>query len=322
MIITRTPMRVSLLGGGTDLPEYYKRHGRGSVLSGAIDKYVTVIIHKRCDRKIRINVAAAPEEVDSVDNVSHQIIRESLVRVGLSGGVEITSVSDVVGGNGLGSSSSFTVGLYHALSRFMGMRPSRSQILNESFNIERNLCGRRVGLQDHAAAVYGGVRLYYFPKSGHVRFEDSIGTPQPFRSFRLFDTGVRRSADDVLGSYSFDECCGDMAEAARTAASAFYSLRVRREASKDLFEKVNAGWNMKKRFSSSVASYEINSAVELAFESGAECCKVLGAGGGGFLLVGGWGFRVPDWSLSELPFEFTDNGTYAVETRNASNKQH
>ena len=175
MIISRTPLRVSFFGGGSDLPAYYRRHG-GAVLSTAIDKSVYVTVSRKFDEAVRVSYSRT-EEVDRAADVEHPLVRESLALLGIEGGVEITSIADIPArGTGLGSSSAFTVGLLNALHAFKGRHASAARLAEESCVIELERCGEPIGKQDQYAAAFGGFNYIRFHPDDRV--EDQGGVPR------------------------------------------------------------------------------------------------------------------------------------------------
>ncbi len=165
MIISRTPLRMSFVGGGSDLPSYYREYG-GAVVSTAIDKYVYVTMNRKFDSGIRV-AYSRDEEVSSVSEIDHQLVRAALNMAGVPGGVEITTVADIPSrGTGLGSSSSFTVSLLHALYAFIGRHSTSRELADQACHIEIDVCGEPIGKQDQYAAAYGG-RLVHAAAEGH-----------------------------------------------------------------------------------------------------------------------------------------------------------
>ena len=167
MIIIQTPLRVSLFGGGTDFPSYFKEHG-GCVLSSAIDKYIFVTIKKRFDQKLRIGYTLT-EMVDSVDEIKHELIREALRKTGIAQGVEVTTMGDIPSaGSGLGSSSTVTVGALHAMHTYNRQFILADSLASEACEIEIDTLGSPIGIQDQYIAVYGGLRFMEFGTDGTV----------------------------------------------------------------------------------------------------------------------------------------------------------
>ena len=158
MIITQTPLRIGLLGGGTDLPDYYREHG-GRVLNCAIDKYVYVIVKQRFDDDIYVNYSKK-EIVSRVDDLEHELVREAMRMTGVTSGVEITTLADIpsAGGSGLGSSSAVTVGLLHALFAYRGRQVTAEELADRACTIEIDRCGKPIGKQDQYIAAFGGIR--------------------------------------------------------------------------------------------------------------------------------------------------------------------
>ena len=157
MIITQTPLRIGLLGGGTDLPDYYREHG-GRVLNCAIDKYIYVIVKQRFDDDIYVNYSKK-EIVSRVDDLEHELVREAMLMTGVTRGVEITTLADIPSaGSGLGSSSAVTVGLLHALFAYQGRQVSAEELAERACTIEIERCGKPIGKQDQYIAAFGGIR--------------------------------------------------------------------------------------------------------------------------------------------------------------------
>ena len=205
MIITQTPLRIGLVGGGTDLPDYYVEHG-GRVLNCAIDKYVYVIVKQRFDDDIYVNYSEK-EIVSSVEDLRHDLVREAMLMTGVKQGVEITMLADIPSsGSGLGSSSSITVGLLHALSAYQGRQMSGEELAERACTIEIELCGKRIGKQDQYIAALGGIRDLHFGPGHHVFTDEIELSPVDRRTlqgqFMLFYTGVTRSADTILREQS------------------------------------------------------------------------------------------------------------------------
>src|SRR5438093_7911584 len=167
MIISRTPLRMSLVGGGSDLPAFYRKFG-GAVVSTAINQFVYITVNQKFDEKIRVSYSRT-EEARSVDRIKHPLVREALKLLGVDGGVEITSIADIPGkGSGLGSSSSFTVGLLHALHAFAGRYASAEQLARQACEIEIERCGEPIGKQDQYAAAFGGLNFLQFNANDSV----------------------------------------------------------------------------------------------------------------------------------------------------------
>src|SRR5438034_1297175 len=171
VIITQTPLRVGLVGGGTDLPGYYREHG-GRVLNAAIDKYVYVIVKQRFDDDVYVNYSTK-EIVSRVEDLQHELVREAMHMAGVRGGVEITTLADIPSaGSGLGSSSSVTVGLLHALFAYTGRQLPAAELAEQACTIEIERCGKPIGKQDQYIAALGGIRDLRFGPGDGVTAED------------------------------------------------------------------------------------------------------------------------------------------------------
>ncbi len=201
MIITQTPLRIGLLGGGTDLPSYYREHG-GRVLNCALDKYVYVIVKQRFDDDIYVNYSKK-EIVQRVEDLEHELVREAMRMTGVANGVEITTLADIPSaGSGLGSSSAVTVGLLHALVAYRGQQLSQVELAERACTIEIDRCGKPIGKQDQYIAALGGIRDIRFGPGHEVVAEEVSLPPSERRALQhqimLFYTGITRSADPIL----------------------------------------------------------------------------------------------------------------------------
>ena len=289
MIITRTPLRVGLVGGGTDLPDYYREHG-GRVLNAAIDKYVYVVVKQRFDDDIYVNYSSK-EIVSRVEDLQHELVREVLHMTGIRGGVEITTLSDIPssGGSGLGSSSAVTVGLLQALSTYQGRQLTAEELADRACAIEIDRCRKPIGKQDQYAAAYGGVCDIRFGPGDRVVVDQLALTPQVRRKVQeellLFFTGVTRSANSILSEQTANiaDRLPQLHQLRDLAAEAASGLR---DGDVDaLGVAMNKSWAAKRELASGVSTSQIDEAVEAAISAGATGAKVTGAGGGGFLLL-------------------------------------
>ena len=201
MIITQTPLRISLAGGGTDFPDFFEQHG-GRVVSTAIDKYVYCIAKERFDDKIYVNWTKK-EIVESVDQIEHELVREAMRKVGVQKGIEISFLSDIPAeGSGLGSSSSVTVGVLNALYHYVGATPTIEQLAREACEIEIGILGKPIGVQDQYIAAYGGLRFFEFGPGPGVKVS-SVRTTRTVledldNMLMLFYTGKTRQASSIL----------------------------------------------------------------------------------------------------------------------------
>lgn len=320
MIITRTPFRISFFGGGTDLPGFYEEH-EGAVLSATIDKYMYIILKPRYDDRIVLNYSEK-EVVDRVGDIRHNIYREALKYAGVERGVEITSIADIPSkGSGLGSSSAFTVGLLNALYVHKGEARGPQELAEDACRIEIDILGEPIGKQDQYAVAFGGLRRYRFRKSGEVEVESieakrgALSSLQ--RSCLLFYTDITRKASTVLSDQSSGikgstESLNALRELALGMGGAFEAGDIRA-----IGEKLHENWLLKKRLSEKVSSPHIDSLYEAGLAAGAFGGKLLGAGGGGFLLFvcppeRQEALRSALSSLKELPFAFSRNGSHVI----------
>jgi D-glycero-alpha-D-manno-heptose-7-phosphate kinase len=288
MIITQTPLRIGLVGGGTDLPDYYRAHG-GRVLNCAIDKHIYVIIKQRFDDDIYVNYSKK-EIVSSVDQLEHELVREAMQMTGVSKGVEITMLADIPSsGSGLGSSSSVTVGLLLALFAYTGRSLGAEELAEKACTIEIDLCGKPIGKQDQYIAALGGVRDLRFGPGEEVVADEvrlsSAGRRALQQQMMLFYTGVTRSANTILSEQNANVAntlpyLHELRDLAGTAVDKLQCGDV-----DALGSALRDGWETKRKLASGVSNAAIDQAVERALDAGASGAKVTGAGGGGFLFV-------------------------------------
>jgi D-glycero-alpha-D-manno-heptose-7-phosphate kinase len=323
MIITRTPLRVSFAGGGTDLRVFYSRE-RGAVLSTAIDKYIYITVNRKFDSKVRASYSVT-EMVDRASDLKHELIREALKVVGVEGGIEITSISDVPSrGTGLGSSSSYTVGLLNALYAFTGKLANAEKLAAEACHIEIEICGKPIGKQDQYIAAYGGMQFIQFNPDDTV-FTDPVPCERGLRerlksNLLMLYTGVTRSANDVLIEQSRNTDQNGMTrEGLQRMRNLADQLRDCLCSGKlDGFgETLHAGWMLKKGLAAGISNPEIDAWYDAARCSGAIGGKLLGAGGGGFLLLYAHPDRHADIrralpELRTLEFKFEPQGSKII----------
>ncbi|MGQ9774909.1 GHMP family kinase ATP-binding protein [Chloroflexus sp.] len=291
MIISRTPLRVSFVGGGSDLPAFY-RHEPGAVVSTAINKYIYITVNEKFDHQIRASYSIT-EIVERVDDLKHQLIREALRLVGRMHAIEITSISDIPSqGTGLGSSSTYTVGLLNALYAFIGRFAGAERLAREACFIEIDRCGSPIGKQDQYIAAYGGFQFIQFNPDETV-FVDPIicraDTKQLLQQrLLMMYTGATRSAGDVLREQSANtERDETRRQHVRRMVALAHDLRVAlHNDDLDAFgEILHEGWMRKRELASGISSSQIDLWYERARAAGAIGGKILGAGGGGFLLL-------------------------------------
>ena len=288
MIITQTPLRVGLVGGGTDLPDYYREHG-GRVLNAAIDKYVYVVIKQRFDDDIYINYSQK-EIVSRVEDVRHDLVREAMHMAGVRKGVEITTLADIPSaGSGLGSSSAVTVGLLHALFAYAGRQVSAEELAERACTIELDRCGKPIGKQDQYAAAFGGICDMRFGPGDRVVVDQIRLEPTSHRRFQsqlmLFYTGITRSADTILQEQTANigQRLAQLHQLRDLAAEAAEGLRAGDTGCVGV--ALGKSWEAKRALAAGVSNQALDDAVEAALSMGATGAKVAGAGGGGFVLV-------------------------------------
>jgi D-glycero-alpha-D-manno-heptose-7-phosphate kinase len=289
MIITQTPLRIGLIGGGTDLPSYYREHG-GRVLNCALDKYVYVIVKQRFDDDIYVNYSKK-EIVRHVEDLEHELVREAMQMTGVTNGVEITTLADIpsAGGSGLGSSSAVTVGLLHALFAYQGRQVSAEELAEQACTIEIERCGKPIGKQDQYIAALGGIRDLRFGPGDEVVAEEVALPPVERRALQhqimLFYTGITRSADPILAEQNANVAATSPQLDMLRDLAGFAVERLRAGDVDAIGPAVRESWEAKRKLASGVSNSQIDQAVTLALDAGASGAKLTGAGGGGFLLV-------------------------------------
>jgi D-glycero-alpha-D-manno-heptose-7-phosphate kinase len=288
MIITQTPLRIGLLGGGTDLPAYYREYG-GRVLNCALDKYVYVIVKQRFDRDIYVNYSKK-EIVSRVEDLEHELVREAMRMTGVDNGVEITTLADIPSaGSGLGSSSAVTVGLLHALFAYQGRQVSAEELAERACAIEIEHCGKPIGKQDQYIAALGGIRDIRFGPGEEVVAEE-VGLSAADRralqqQIMLFYTGITRSANPILAEQNANvETTRPQLDLLRDLAG-FAAGRLRSGDVDAVGPALRESWEAKRKLASGVSNDQIDRAVTQALDAGAAGVKLTGAGGGGFLLA-------------------------------------
>jgi D-glycero-alpha-D-manno-heptose-7-phosphate kinase len=290
MIISKTPLRMSFVGGGSDLPVFYREFG-GAVVSTAINKFGYVTVIQKFDEKIRISYSKT-EEAKSVEKVKHPLVRESMKLLGIKGGVEITSVADIPGkGTGLGSSSSFTVGLLNALHAFENRHASADKLAQESCEIEIGRCGEPIGKQDQYAAAFGGFSFIQFNQNDSVSVEPVICQRETMRQLEnnllVFYTGITRSASAILKTQS-NAVAGQKAKQKTMVKMVGLARQLKSELQKNNLtafgEIIHENWLLKRSLTSEVSNELIDGWYFRARKAGAVGGKLLGAGAGGFLM--------------------------------------
>jgi D-glycero-alpha-D-manno-heptose-7-phosphate kinase len=288
MIISRTPFRMSFVGGGTDLPSFYGQE-QGAVISTAMNKYVYITVNHRFDHTLRISYSHT-EIVDTVESVRHPLFRETMRETGVDSGVEVTSVADVPSGTGLGSSSSFTVGLFHALHAFQGRFQTAAELAGQACRLEIDVLKEPIGKQDQYAAAYGGLRRYLFNPDGTVFVDPVICTPEKrgsfFQHLMLFYLGGSRNASQVLKEQSNNTHQKmEPLRKLRSLVDCFWNVLTQGRDVRSLGELLHEGWGCKKQLANNISNSEIDERYEKARKAGALGGKILGAGMSGFLLL-------------------------------------
>jgi D-glycero-alpha-D-manno-heptose-7-phosphate kinase len=290
MIVTKTPLRVSFVGGGSDIKNYYSKYG-GAVISCTIDKYIYITVNKKFDDKIRL-VYSRTEDLDLIDEIDHDIIRNTLKLLNITNGIEITSVADIPSkGTGLGSSSAFTVGLLHALKKFTDSSITKAELGKISSSIEIDLCQEPIGKQDQYASAFGGFNLIEFLPDDSVEVHPiNLSTEAATnleKSLMIFYTGISRNASDILGPQSENlKNSLDAQNSMKKMVTLAYDLQ------KELISNnhhvigdiLHENWMLKKSITESISNTDIDHLYDLALKAGASGGKLLGAGAGGFLM--------------------------------------
>ena len=292
---------MSFVGGGSDLPAFYRQYG-GAVVSSAIDKYVYVTVNKKFDQGIRLSYSIT-EEVDHVDKIRHDLVREALKMLGIDGGIEITTIADIPSrGTGLGSSSSFTVGLLNVLHAYQSRHVSGERLGEESCRIEIDLCKEPIGRQDQYAAAHGGLNLIEFRPDDSVLTSPIICSPDTIRAVEsnilVFYTGVTRSASNLLRQQSEEVSSSDeKRKGMQRMVDLAYMLRdeLQKNNTSAFGEILHENWELKKSMTSGISNSRIDDIYSAARNAGATGGKLLGAGAGGFLM-----FYAPQGSHSNI----------------------
>ncbi len=325
MIITRTPFRITLGGGGTDLPSYYEKYG-GFIFSAGIDKYMYITVNRPLeDDLIRLKYSES-EQVEKVDDVKHPIVRETLRHMGIDRQIEISSVADISSGTGLGSSSCYTVGVLHGLHVLKRDYVSLEALAEEDFHIEAQILKRPIGKQDPYLAALGGLTVMDIAKDGKVSVrkanvsDDTIHTLN--HNMLVFFTGVRRSADPILQAQQHSIKTDEK--------SVVESMHFIKEIGQEILKATEEGnvdrvgelfdvhWQYKKRISGAMSNPEFDAIYAAAKEAGALGGKISGAGGGGFFT-----FYVPEnqakfraamkpFGLREMRYRFDFEGSKVI----------
>jgi D-glycero-alpha-D-manno-heptose-7-phosphate kinase len=288
MIISRTPFRISFAGGGTDLKSFW-REEVGAVLSCAINKYMFISVNRCFDEALRIRHSET-EIVERADELKHPLFRETLKLTGFNQGLEITSTSDIPPGTGLGSSASFTVGLLQALYAFKGEPVSPERLAREACHLEIDVVKQDFGKQDQYIAAYGGLQYIQFQPDGTVSVEPVICRDETkealFENLLMFFTGMTRKASSILEAQeNTTPHKMDFLREMRDLTVGMQDVLRDGERLDEFGELLHQGWMLKKALVDEISSSEIDGFYARARAAGAVGGKLLGAGGGGFLLL-------------------------------------
>lgn len=322
MIVSKTPLRMSYVGGGSDLPSFY-REELGAVLSTSIDKYIYVAINKKFDGNIRLSYSKT-EEVGRVSEIEHPLVREALSMLSISGGVEIASMADIPSrGSGLGSSSSFTVALLNALYAYKNQYVSKEALAKQACEIEIIRCGEPIGKQDQYAAAYGGLNLIRFHPDETVSVDPVICKAKTIKRIDactlVFYTGRTRNASGVLQNQSDAMKIEQHRSLVRRMVELAFELKRELESGdvENFGQILDENWRLKSQLAAGISDPQIDGWYQKGVSAGAIGGKLLGAGNGGFIMF----FAPPEChpkikkSLSELiPIQlgFDTNGAQIV----------
>jgi D-glycero-alpha-D-manno-heptose-7-phosphate kinase len=322
MIISKTPLRMSWVGGGSDMSSFYKEE-LGAVLSTSINKYIYIALNPKFDGKIRLNYSKT-EEVSDIKQIEHPIFKQTLLHMGIKGGIEIASMADIPSkGSGLGSSSSFTVGLLNALYAFKNQYVSKEKLAIEACDIEINKCNEPIGKQDQFAAAFGGMNLIKFHGNEEVIVEPIICNPELYRNIEectiVFFTGRTRSASDLLSRQSKELASLEKKKKMRRMVELAFELKKELENNSiiNFGEILHENWLLKSELTHGITDNQINKWYNEGIRNGAKGGKLLGAGNGGFLMF----FAQPQYhknienalaELQKVNIKFDNAGTQIV----------
>ena len=322
MILSRTPLRMSFVGGGSDMSSFY-REETGAVLSTSIDKYIYIAVNKKFDGLIRVSYSKT-EEVHSIQDIAHPLVREALNMMDIREGIEIAGMADIPSrGSGLGSSSSYTVALLHALYAYKNQFVSKTTLAQQACEIEIERCGEPIGKQDQYAAAIGGLNLIRFHPDESVSVDPVICQPGILNQFEssmlVFFTGRTRSASEILARQSEALKQADRKVLMRRMVELAYLMKQDLESGSisDIGELLHENWVLKTQLSNGISDAQIDHWYKTGRDHGAQGGKLLGAGNGGFMLFYAPTDRheairraLPD--LQPVTFRFDRNGSQIV----------
>ena len=318
MIITKTPLRLSLLGGNTDFREYFLKYG-GLVLSTTIDKYVYCIVKERFDDSLVVNYTIK-ENVEKVVELKHELVREALKLLGITKGIEISFMADIPAqGTGLGSSSAVTIGVLNALRTYLGENVNSRRLAEEAIKIEIDILKKPIGVQDQYIISAGGLRAIELKPGGLANSKKVVLSESVWEDFNnslmLFYTGIARNSDDVLASIDIS---GNIALLDQNKILAREGVNALHKGDLKKFgQLLDTYWQLKKTLSNKISNPRIEKMYKLAKRAGAIGGKVVGAGGGGFLLLmlpvnKRAAVRQALKNYRQLPFRFSQGGSRVI----------
>lgn len=320
MIITKTPFRISFAGGGSDLPDFYEKYG-GCVLSTSINRYCYISIHPYFNSRYTLLKYSENELVEELPQIRHRIFNCVLNEANLHG-VEITSAADIPGGTGLGSSSTFTVGLLHTINCYRGKYLSKGALAAKACEVEIEKLGSPIGKQDQYAAAFGGLNFIRFYSDGAVSVSPIVMQPETYQKLQknlvMFYTGDVRSANSILAEQKNNISSEEKAKNLQKMCALAEDMKeaLEHDDLSSFGRLLHDGWELKRTLASGITNPAIDEAYRTAMENGALGGKLLGAGGGGFLL-----FYCPPERQNQLrvalrmrpfPFSFEKDGTSVV----------
>ncbi len=289
MIVSKTPFRMSFVGGGSDLPEFY-RHDPGAVVSTSIDKYMYISVNRKFDGMIRVSYSRT-ENVERAAQVEHPLVREALALTGIDGGIEISSMADIPSqGSGLGSSSAYTVGLLNALHAYRNRYVSKETLARSACEIEIERLGEPIGKQDQYAAAFGGLNLIRFHPDNSVTVDPVIVEPATLAQFEasivVFYTGRTRSASQVLARQAAALAAPSRRALLRRMVALAFDFKRELESGRldALGAILDENWRLKTQLAEGITDPQIDAWYAAGMAHGARGGKLLGAGAGGFLM--------------------------------------
>ena len=339
MIISKTPIRISFVGGGTDIANFYRQYG-GEVLSTAIDKYISVCVTGWRNSQIDINTPHDCETVSDSNHIQHPLIREAVRKTDVTGGISITVISDIPArGCGLGSSSALTVGLLNALYAYQGIEMSTETLARQACEIEIDRLRQPIGKQDQYITAYGGLRWIQFNRDESVQTQDIATTAETIahleQNLMLFYTGIQRRAETILHEQKRSASHQTLLQM-RELVPALHDVLVEGNHKGYPYKNHNHGncldgvghllhraWQLKRSLCGNISNSTLDTIYERAVTAGALGGKILGAGGGGYFLFyvpkakqGAVTAALSDLGLSRLGFRFESKGSQVIQERN------